>query len=197
MPLLETFANASARGFGAFRPAGGPAGAFEQINTTILASATSSVTFSSIPSTYAHLQIRMTIRGTANLNGGMGITMNGDTGTNYSRHNLFADGGSVYSQNATSQSRINTDTNNAFFPAIPGEPSQFGASIVDILDYTSTSKNKTVRQFAGAYASNGYQVGLISGAYYSTSAINSVTLTQIGMTNFAIGSRFSLYGIKG
>ena len=176
---------------------GGAAGAtYEQIATNILASATSSVTFSSIPSTYKHLQIRMTIRGTTAFNGGMGITINGDTGTNYSRHNLFGDGGSVYSQNATSQSRINTDTNNAFFPGGSAGASQFGASIVDILDYL-TSKNKTVRQLAGAYASNGYQVGLISGAYYSTSAVSSVTLTQLAMTNFAIGSRFSLYGIKG
>jgi hypothetical protein len=176
---------------------GAAAGAYEQIATNILSSATSAITFSSIPTTYSHLQLRMTIRGTSSFNGGMGIRLNGDTGSVYSRHNLFGDGGGVYSQNATSQTQINTDTNNAFFPGGQAEASQFGASIIDILDYMSTAKNKTIRQFAGAYASNGYQVGLISGAYYSTSAITSVTLTQLAMTNFAIGSRFSLYGIKG
>lgn len=173
------------------------AGSYELISSTILTSATSSVTFSSIPSTYKHLQARMTIRGTTDFNGGMGIQFNNDTNTNYSRHNLFGDGGAVYSQGAGSQSRINTDVNNAFFPGGSASASQFGLSVLDIFDYASTTKNKTIKQFAGAHASNGYQVGLISGAWYSTSAISTITLTQLAMTNFAIGSRFSLYGIKG
>jgi hypothetical protein len=71
---------------------------------------------------------------------------------------------------------------------------QYGAYITDILDFGSTTKNKTIKSLGG-YASTGPYIMIRSGAYLSTSAVTSITITGAG--GFLAGSRFSLYGIKG
>jgi hypothetical protein len=71
----------------------------------------------------------------------------------------------------------------------------FGAGVIDILDYSSTTKNKTVRAIYGVSdATPG--VNLTSGLYAQTTAISSLTVTT-ATGNFAVGSRASLYGIRG
>jgi len=72
----------------------------------------------------------------------------------------------------------------------------FAAGIIDILDYTNTSKNTTVRGFAGITGTTTPKIELKSGAWLNTSAVSSVTLFRSGLP-FVSGSRFSLYGIKG
>lgn len=167
-------------------------GSYDLIETTILGSDTSSVTFSSIAQTYKHLQVRVTMRST---NGGTSslfyIRLNGDTGTNYSRHWLRGDGATPAANAGSSEAQAwlgymtaNADTSNAFSPAI-----------LDIADYASTTKNKTMRLVSGSIG--GFkQVGLWSGGWYNTAAVTSITLFP-NSNNFMTGSRFSLYGIKG
>ena len=71
---------------------------YSSISTVTVGSGGASIiTFSSIPSTYTHLQVRGIGRST---NAGSGVTqfymqLNGDTGANYSNHILYGDGGSV------------------------------------------------------------------------------------------------------
>jgi hypothetical protein len=72
--------------------------------------------------------------------------------------------------------------------------------MIDIHDYASTTKNKTVRQFTGtdtnSSASGAFRLGLGSGLWMSSSAITTVSILP-GGTAHAAGTTFALYGIKG
>jgi hypothetical protein len=172
------------------------AGAFELISTQVLGSNTSSVTFSSIPSTYKHLQLRVVGRATSTGNAtALFVRCNGVSGTSYSTHNLYAAGGgsgAVYAEGYTGL--------DAFYRMpIPDDAltaNAFGTVFIDFLDYSVTTKNKTLRALTGYAASGVYNTNLVSGAFNSTSAISSISLTP-GAGQLKTGSRFSLYGIQG
>jgi hypothetical protein len=126
----------------------------------------------------------------------MWLRFNSDTGSNYSRHVLSGDGASATSGANLSQTRI------PFGNSIPGANSTanvFGAAVIDVLDYASTSKNKTVRGLYGANdntSNTEYRMALNSGLWYATpAAITSITLLP-ETANFAQYSTFALYGIK-
>jgi hypothetical protein len=196
MPLLESFANASIRGYGAFLPASGGGPAYEHIANVFGNSSSSTITFSSIPQTYKHLQIRWTARITTNTTGEQIYFRTNSITSNYAWHSLVGSGTSVYSQNAFSSGFIQSG-----IETIPGSQETstlVGAGIIDISDYTS-SKNKTFRTRAGrtsAVSSNVYQVALYSGLSIDTAATTSVSISS-GGGNFTSLTRFSLYGIKG
>lgn len=173
----------------------GAAGAYELISTTILSSTTSTVTFSSIAATYKHLELRVTARVNANFGNASQLRMrfNGDTGSNYAYHNLYGNGSSVVSDATTTQPEIRvsgfSDTN------ITGN---WGAGIISILDYSATSKNKTIRTLVGTVNSSSYnRMHLGSGFWNNTAAINEIVLNELNGYGWVAGSRFSLYGIKG
>lgn len=172
---------------------GGAAGAYELISTTVLSSATASVSFSSIPSTYKHLQIRMVTRSSTNATTVAKITFNSTT-TGYAKHRLYGNGSSVFSDATTSTTSFTTVTG----PGTSDSSGIYMPEIIDILDYASTVKNKTIRAFSGAEMSNtGDVIGLVSGLWQNTSAITSILFEGLSASSFAIGSRFSLYGVKG
>jgi hypothetical protein len=71
--------------------------------------------------------------------------------------------------------------------------------IIDIQDYVSTTKNKTVRSITGNNSNNvntGY-VSLASGLYRATTAITSISLIDASAIAFGTSSTFALYGIRG
>jgi hypothetical protein len=170
---------------------------YELIESTILTSDTASVTFSSLgtySSTYKHLQIRLIARGAnTGSNRDILLRLNGDSGSNYSHHRLRGANTTVSSSASTSTTSILSG-----FTSSSGSPANiFGASIIDILDSFSSTKNKTVRVLSGkAEASVSSYIGL-----YSGQRINTASTTQIEILNdsgnWLTGSRFSLYGIKG
>lgn len=181
---------------GNFAASGTLAGAFESIATLGGTGSSDSITFSSIPAGYTHLQIR----GIATVNynsvdfGGVGIRFNGDSATNYSRHQLvsFRSAGVDYAQ---SGGIANTAYTNAGIAYLKISQSIVGASIIDILDYNNTNKYKTVRGLSGAEWNTAGGLMLGSGVWRSTAAVTSVTVFgQNG--NFGTESRFTLYGIK-
>jgi len=95
-------------------------------------SGVSTITFSSIPSTYQHLQIRAFV-GNSTGAGALFIRFNGDTTTaNYNHHRLTANGSTVFASSGS------PDTGVAAFYAIQTTSTCFGGCIVDIHDYTST-----------------------------------------------------------
>jgi hypothetical protein len=171
------------------------AGSFDLLETQTLSSATASITFSSLStyaSTYQHLQIRMAIRTTrSNTADFLKLTFNADT-TGYARHALYGNGSSVGSYGLTDI--IST-------PDIPGGSAganQFGAVVMDIVDAFETTKNKTTRALGGTVGSVN-RIQLDSGLWIDTSAVSSIKLESGNAgegANLAIGSRFSLYGIK-
>jgi hypothetical protein len=170
-------------------------GAYESIATTTLGSSASSVTFSSIPATYTHLQVRALARTdrTPTAYDYPVMRFNSDTGSNYGIHYLEGDGSSAISGGSTSLSSIylNEITSNGASASI------FGTFIVDILDYTNTNKYTTTRVLGG-YDKNGS--GLMtyrSGLWLNTAAITTLTITPLTGPNFVQYSSFALYGIKG
>lgn len=169
---------------------GGVAGDFESI-ATVTGSGTS-ITFSSIPQTYKHLQIRAIQRSARAAGNDYGnIYLNGDTtGGNYTQHRLRGDGSSASAAAATS------DYSYGDYPAGSTTSSVFGGFIFDLLDYTSTNKYKTQRILFGYDANGSGQVNFVSKLWLSTSAVTSITLDNRG-ANWNTDSTFALYGLKG
>ena len=176
--------------------AAGAAGAYDLLETQVLTSAASSVTFTGLGSytDYKHLQVRMTVR--TDRSSADDLTMirfNGVSSSSYANHQLYGNGSSVQSSAQTSQIYIrNTRTAGGTFTA-----SGFSAHAIDILDFSDTSKNTTIRQLYGL-TGNYKEIGLASGLFTSTAAITSINFANtLTGSNFVTGSRFSLYGIKG
>ena len=171
-------------------------GSYESIQTYELSSAQTTVTFSSIPSTYKHLQIRFHARNT-----GAGVDFdyaalqyNGNNSTaSYTYHVLSGNGASPSaSGNGTGVIGYNL---GGYIVAGAAAANRFGTGIIDILDYANTSKYKTTRVFSGWDTNGGGNVALLSGLFLSTSAISSIAISsQTG--NLAQYSSFALYGIK-
>lgn len=180
-----------------FFGAGAAAGAYELISTQILGSNSDNITFTSIPQTYKHLQIRATPRLATSAGTGafsLDIRLNDDTGSVYSYHNLTGNASSVVSGGASTQNQIRFE---ASIPSNSQSTGIFGATIIDILDYASTSKYKTLRGLTG-YSGSSARVGLKSGLYQATTAVTSVVLFDYAYAGgYLAGSRFSLYGLKG
>jgi hypothetical protein len=174
-------------------------GAFESIATAVGTGSNTTITFSSIPSTFKHLQVRMLAKDTYNGGGALvrytPLVINGDTGANYTRHNINGDGSAVTVQGFANTSRI--EQIGCVVDSGTGATNTFGVGIVDILDYSNTTKYKTVRAFGGGdiNAAGGF-VRLQSGLWQSTSAITSLTFNAV-LNFFTSTTTFSLYGIKG
>lgn len=163
--------------------------------TTVGAGGSSSITFSSIPSTYTHLQIRGISRPSEAGSTGaqyLYLRMNSDSGSNYARHFLYGEGSSAGTQAGASQTEIRViyQLRDGFTAGI------YATSVIDILDYANTSKYKTTRSLGGFDANGSGYISLGSGLWMNTNAITSLTLTcEVG--NFVQYSSFALYGIKG
>jgi hypothetical protein len=199
-PIIQSLANASAYGYRSLSAAVTDTGAYFPLQVVTVGSAgASSVTFSNIPSTYSHLQIRYFARGNysgGNFNNNMLIRFNSDTGSNYTRHILYVQASTLSVYGVASQT-------SAYAGACPntttGVSNVFGAGIVDILDYANTNKYKTTRTLNG-YDTNGTnteRLSFESSVWMSTSAINTINIRSSEGDNFVQYSQFALYGIKG
>jgi hypothetical protein len=155
----------------------------------------STITFSSISSSYKHLQLRGICRSDAIGSGnnlGLYMQFNGDTNSNYNWHELYTNGGG----SAYAYGQADTGMNvNPHCPRSGDTANSFAGNVIDILDYTSTSKNKTVRTLAGNDTNGGGWMHLTSGLWRSISAVTSITLFMES-SNLAQFSSFALYGIK-
>lgn len=152
---------------------------------------TSTVTFSSIPSTYTSLQIRMSGL-TVSAGYDFILQLNGDTGNNYARHSLYGNGSTATATATTATSRIIIDS--AATGTYTTSPM---VAIIDIHNYASTTQNKTVRSFEGSDNNGTGDVTLVSGLWLNTAAVTSATISVLGGINYAAGTTIALYGIKG
>jgi hypothetical protein len=156
-------------------------------------------TFANVPQTFAHLQIRFFIRGTAASYDSIRANFANDvTTSNYRNHNLYGNGTSVISGNHQSVAG-SIGVPSASAPNNSSLANVYACYIVDILDYTNTSKNKVVKSFGGWDDNNtsttNQNVGLFSYMYFlNTNAITSITVA--GFNTIAEGTRFDLYGIS-
>ena len=159
--------------------------------TTVGASAVADITFSSIPATYKHLQLRGIVRSNRALaTDQFRMTFNSDSGTNYASHILNGNGSTTNAYSAVSDNYI---YNNAV-PGATATASVFGTVVIDILDYKDTNKYKTVRGLSGLEANGSGNVELGSGLWMNTTAINTLKVYAIG--SLVQYTQFALYGVK-
>lgn len=173
--------------------------AFDLLETQDLGVAVSSVSFSNLQNyaaDYKHLQLRLLTRDTGPYNGATWsyLRFNNDTGSNYAWRFFRGNTSGATSFN-------NYPTNNIYcYVSLYNSTTafSFGAAVIDILDFSSTQKRKTIGSFAGANAATGGedQVFMAAGTWNSTSPITTITL-QTGNANMQAGSRLSLYGVRG
>ncbi len=158
---------------------------FESIATATGTGSSATITFSSIPSTYQHLQIRFIGLTTA----ASDISLQIPTGSALAyTHYLYGDG-------ATAGANATAGTTYMTWAAQPSSTLPF-VGIIDIHDYASTTKTKTVRFFNGIDKNGSGDVILGSALRNSTSAISSISLLCPSST-WTTSSTFALYGVKG
>lgn len=160
------------------------------ISEQILGAQASSIVFSSIPQDYKHLQLRWTAKNTSTGNSAS-LRINDISSAVYSQHDLYGNGSTIAAVGAADVNSIGLLYGQSSSTTANG----FSAGILDLLDYTSTTKFKTIRHFSGVNTST---VGLSnsSGLYRGTDAVTQLTILSSGFF-FAAGSRFSLYGSMG
>ena len=169
----------------------------EAIATTYVEDPVPSVTFSSIPQTYEHLQIRVSGGFDSSGNGGhqIYIRFNGNTNTHYSDSMITAYG-----------SNHNADRYGGSFNYIYGggritgplvRRPEFGVTLTDIVDYTNTSKKKMMMSISGN--APGYDGGSLlrfGGAFLDNTAAITTILLYPPSGNFVRGTSISLYGVN-
>ena len=170
-----------------------PFGSYESIQTiTVGAGGSSGISFTSIPATYTHLQVRGIWAHSA-IDVAAVIGFNSAT-TSYTQHLISGNGES--SVLAGANRSVDGITGIGMTIACPSGSGGFGSSVVDILDYTNTNKYKTVKAFTGQNVNGNGRIRMYSGIWVNTNAISSIQITPNNST-FLQYTRFALYGIKG
>lgn len=168
-----------------------PTPTYDLIASNVLSSATSSVTFSSIPATYRDLIVVALGVSTGDFSN-MFIRFNADTGSNYNAVYMTGNGSSTGSSAPSNQTSLYIANNAAY--AANGNAIQ---AIISIMDYSATDKHKTVLARSNAINASFGGTEAVAGRWASTSAINSVEIRNQSGNGFlfASGSTFYLYGI--
>ena len=159
-----------------------PVNTYIPIATVSLASATATVTFSSLPDSYRDLIL--IIEGTLTSGEGeLTAIVNGDSGANYSRVWMGGDGNSAFSGSAASETVLKFG--------------YFGngrhSSVTHFMDYSATDKHKTVLNRSNTPTASVF--GWAS-RWANTAAITSLAIDTGSAGSFAIGTTLSIYGVN-
>jgi len=164
------------------------------------------ITFSSIPQTYTHLQLRFYAQGNYggdNQSGAINLRFNGDTGSNYYWHgmNMNYSNGAVGSYSVGPTSYLMPST----MALSSSNQANMGVGIFDVFDYTNSNKYKTTRGISGnnnnttiGNSSYALDASYISGVWNSTSAVSSISVWNPNGSElqFNVGTVIALYGVK-
>ena len=174
MPILGTVASQfSGKSFSSFESIA---------TTTVGVGGTSTISFTSIPSTFTHLQVRYATL--ANTGSNLDLRFNSDTtNSNYFSHRITGYGYAI-------------DTDGSARPIIGAADTNPAVGIFDILDYKNTNKYKTSKALTGLDGNGGTRrLRLASVLWMNTNAISSIEIICDG--TITQHSKFALYGIKG
>lgn len=157
-----------------------PAGStYTSIATQTLSSTASTITFSSIPSTYTDLVL--VLIGGLTAAGSVQIQYNSDTGSNYSSTYVYGYGTGYGSSRQSNQTKAE----------IGGSWSANTVILCNVQNYANTTTYKTaITRYSDPTDTVGANVSL----WRSTAAINSITLTN-NSTTYRAGTVVTLYGI--
>jgi hypothetical protein len=157
---------------------------YEAIATqTTTATSTTTVSFTSIPSTYTDLVIGYGAIGTSDTQ--VRLQFNGDTGANYSITVISGNGTITEAFRQANGGSLTTD----YYYSVT---TNGGTSLINVMNYANTTTFKTTVM----RTNNASQAVMFSiGKWANTSAINRIDL-NCTTGAFAAGSVFSIYGIK-
>jgi hypothetical protein len=171
--------------------------AVDAIQTVTLSGTQSYIVFVNIPQTYTHLMLKGISMNSSTAGAqDIQVVINNDVTSQYSWHRLWGNGSSATSggNSNTSYALLTNAAGNGNYPLA------VGAIRTTILDYSSTTKWKTIMGMSGfdnnqAANNNNITTVLNSGMYYNNSAVQSITLTPTS-SSFTANTSFTLYGIK-
>lgn len=164
--------------------------AYESIASASGTGSSNTISFTSIPQTFTHLQIRGIAKPTV-ADGVVKLSFNGVTATtNYNIHAMNSNGTTLSAFYENTSQYIYGFANNVATGDV------YGAGIIDILDYTNTNKYRTTRALTGYDKNGSGDVNSLSHLYRSTTAVTQIDLI-LNQGNFTTGTRIALYGIKG
>jgi hypothetical protein len=185
MPLLTT-QSAKGYGFGSGASVAPISTSYVSLGSVKLASNQTSVTFSSIPATYKHLQVRIFQQKSSGGNDAILMHLNGDfTNGNYAYYSFLGDGTSTV-QSLVDSAVIGSARSNGW-----------NNTVITIPDYASTAKVKSYQSLSGSSSQTASAIFYVGTMWDNTAAINAIRLTVSDGNPFITGSVFALYGIKG
>lgn len=160
------------------------------VSETVGSGGAASIEFTNIPSEYKNLQIRGVYMGTDGTDWrGISIRFNGNSSAIYSYHTLVGNGSSTFSGAGTSQTSgiAGQATSSTNIPA---------PAIVDILDYSDSSKNTVIKTFSGIERNTTPSEIILSSTLINiTNPITSIILYP-STGQFRQYSIAALYGVK-
>lgn len=158
------------------------------IATTTLSTATSNITFSSIPSTYTDLRIVLNAAGSAAET--VYLQFNGNTSAVYSQTYIYGNGGTAQALNQTGVAYLFV---GYMADSVYGANMR-GLTTINVFSYAGSSHKTTLSE--GNNNTNGQ--GIVSrhvGLWRNTGAITSIKLYP-STGNFTAGTTATLYGIN-
>jgi hypothetical protein len=175
--------------------ASAPAGDYESIATVNGNGSATSLSFTSISGTYKHLQIRGIARNARVTTVDTAyFTINSDTSAAYAYHYMQGNGANALAGGEFSKLPNNTSAFVA--PGSSASANMFSAVVVDLLDYSSTNKTKTIRTFSGTDQNGSGNLWFDSVLWNNTAAITRIDINTGTGSAWSTYTTFALYGIK-
>lgn len=161
---------------------------YEKIQSTTLASPTSTVTFQSISSSYTDLVVAWSFKSNSTNNPTLRLTFN-NSSTGYSGRQMIGTGAAPTSNSNTGAAFISISRGIG----APNTVGQRGLFLIHIMDYASTNKYKAVLGFCHVpEIGQEFDVGV----WANNDAINRIDVVTPTSLDFATDSVITLYGIK-
>jgi hypothetical protein len=166
------------------------------------ASALTSLSFSSIPSTYKSLLLVWHGITQSDASTGFSVRINNDSGSNYANTRNYFNGSSFGVDNSQDTIVGNSGDISPFGRSVSAGETDYSAQphgFINIDNYASTSKFKFYNAFWGWYAPYGTRFMSLVGTYKSTSAVSSVDIirwTGTGTFSNAANTSIRLYGLS-
>jgi hypothetical protein len=164
-------------------------------SVTVGSGGAASMDFTSIPSTYTDLMVKISARGTRSNSGSQVVSLrfNSDSGANYSYRRLYGDGSAGAADGSTGDSYGTAGYVSKTFDTA----STFGSCEIYVPNYAgSTQKSYSSDGVEETNATLSY-ASLVAGTWSGTSAITSIALyASNGSFNWEQNSTATLYGIK-
>jgi hypothetical protein len=168
-------------------------GGYESIASFTTTTSTSDVTFTSIPQTYKHLELRVFLSSTSATDVQSYVTLNGDSSANNYTRNIFAatetavQGNSTDFGSYTGWTSMYMSKDSTTYPSV---------GIHFFNEYANTNKKKIMQSFYGNESNASGIFAKTSSQWNQYTAISTIKFAASSGT-FAAGSVLALYGLRG